>query len=370
MSKKKIRRRASKKIPKAKRVITPRKHVVSEREVSQVVPPSKPEGKDIRWVMRRFVPLTTTVMGMGYILPNIATIMVLGYILSTTRLSSLQMITHISGIILFLMASLVMMALGIAIMIGGHRYNKRNPLPSEMIFLGVIFASFYLLCLGAGSALLLSKIDLNAGLLILAPILIMVSAAVYMMPSSASRPIGQVLGIVGGLLLAIVTFNVPILGIAVAWGVPFPGPFMSMAILEGVAMILGSVAVAIYSIFSGRSEKPVAYMFFSIVGLIYGVGVFIGPMILSFSFLDLVWKAPWLGPLHELPSWVINTTVFWSASLVLLEIGGVLLILSSCLGFMFATKEFSRIHATLNEVKPSEVMEPSPKRKGVPLKVK
>jgi hypothetical protein len=102
--------------------------------------------------------------------------------------------------------------------------------------------------------------------------------------------------------------------------------------------------------------------------LIYGIGVFIGPLILSFSFLDIVWKAPWLGPLYGLPSWVVDTTIFWSASLVLLEIGGILLILSSCLGFVFAAQEFSKVYATLSETSEvyAYVSEVSPrKRKGV-----
>jgi len=172
-----------------------------------------------------------------------------------------------------------------------------------------------------------------------------------------------------------VTFNFQVLGVATGWDVPFPGPFMSLAVMEGIAMILGSIAVAIYSVFTGRNEKPVAYVLLSIVGLVYGVGVFIGPLILSFSFLDIVWKAPWLGSLYGLPSWVVDTTVFWSASLVLLEIGGVLLILSSCLGFAFASREFSRIYVASSEVsEASEVRVPvsevPPKRRKGAVKRK
>jgi len=334
----------------------------------KVVPLPKPEGRDIKWTIRRFVPLTTTVLGLGYILPNIAIIIVLSYLLSQTTITSLHMITQISGIILFLMASIVMMVIGAALIVGGMRYNKGKPSPRGTIFLGVLFASFYLLCLGVGSALLLSEINLNVGLLIVGPIFIMVSAAVYMVPSLASRLIGHTLGIIGGFLLAIVTFNFQTLGVVTGWDVPFPGLFMSLTIMEGMAMILGSIAVAIYSIFAGRNEKPVAYVLLSIVGLVYGIGVFIGPLILSFSFLDIVWKAPWLGPLYGLPSWIVDTTIFWSASLILLEIGGILLILSSCLGFTFAAQEFSRIYAASSEATEVHVhvSEVSPtRRKGV-----
>jgi len=334
----------------------------------KAIPLPKPELRDIKWTIRRFIPLTTTVLGLGYILPNIAIVIILSYILSQTSISSLQMITQMSGIILFLMASIVMIVIGATLIVGGMRYNKRKQSPRGIIFIGVLFASFYLLCLGVGSALLLSEINLNVGLLIVGPIFIMVSAAVYMVPSLASRLIGHTLGIIGGFLLAIVTFNFQILEVATGWGVPFPGPFMSLTVMEGIAMILGAIAIAIYSSFAGRNEKPVAYVLLSIVGLIYGIGVFIGPLILSFSFLDIVWKAPWLGPLYGLPSWVVDTTIFWSASLILLEIGGILLILSSCLGFVFAAQEFSKIYVASSETSEvhAYVSEVSPrKRKGV-----
>lgn len=334
----------------------------------KAIPLPKPELRDIKWTIRRFIPLTTTVLGLGYILPNIAIVIILSYILSQTSISSLQMITQMSGIILFLMASIVMIVIGATLIVGGMRYNKRKQSPRGIIFIGVLFASFYLLCLGVGSALLLSEINLNVGLLIVGPIFIMVSAAVYMVPSLASRLIGHTLGIIGGFLLAIVTFNFQILEVATGWDVPFPGPFMSLTVMEGIAMILGAIAVAVYSSFAGRNEKPVAYVLLSIVGLIYGIGVFIGPLILSFSFLDIVWKAPWLGPLYGLPSWVVDTTIFWSASLILLEIGGILLILSSCLGFVFAAQEFSKIYVASSETSEvhAYVSEVSPrKRKGV-----
>ena len=333
----------------------------------KAVPLPKPEIRDIKWTIRRFIPLTTTVLGLGYILPNIAIVIILSYILSQTSISSLQMITQISGIILFLMASIVMIVIGGALIFGGIRYNKRKQ-SRGIIFIGVLFASFYLLCLGVGSALLLSEINLNVGLLIVGPIFVMVSAAVYMVPSLTSRLIGHTLGIIGGFFLAIVTFNFQIFEVATGWDVPFPGPFMSLTVMEGIAMILGTIAVAVYSSFAGRNEKPVAYVLLSIVGLIYGIGVFIGPLILSFSFLDIVWKAPWLGPLYGLPSWVVDTTIFWSASLILLEIGGILLILSSCLGFVFAAQEFSKIYAASSETSEvhAYVSETPPKKiKGV-----
>ncbi|UCE16650.1 MAG: hypothetical protein JSV12_03320 [Candidatus Bathyarchaeota archaeon] len=343
-----IKKPVAPKLEASKDAVFLKKSAVFELEKS--VPLLGTGGRDIKWIIRRFVPLTTTVMGIGYILPNIAAIIILSYVLSQITISSLYMITQISGIILFLMASIVMMIIGTALIVGGMRYYKRSSVPKETIFLSVLFASFYLLCLGVGSALLLSEINLYVGLLIVGPIFIMISAAIYMVPSLASRLVGHVLGIVGGFLLSIAIFNFQTFGVAVGWSLPFPGPFMSMAVMEGIAMILGSIAVASYSTFEGRNEKPVAYVMLSIVGMVYGIGVFIGSLILSFSFLDIVWKAPWVGPLHGTPNWVVGTTVFWSASLILLEIGGFLLILFSCLGFKFAAQEFSRFYVASNEV--------------------
>ena len=143
--------------------------------------------------------------------------------------------------------------------------------------------------------------------------------------------------------MAIGIYNSKILELVFDWNVPFPGPFMSIVILEGFALILGSVTALVHSVARSR-EKPVTYVFLSIVALIYGIGVFIGPLILSFSFLNLVWKAPWGElALQGQPRWVVNTVIFWVASLGMLEIGGILLILSSCFGFIFAVTQFSRL---------------------------
>ena len=78
------------------------------------------------------------------------------------------------------------------------------------------------------------------------------------------------------------------------------------------------------------------------------------------------------GPLYGVPSWVVDTTIFWSASLVLLEIGGILLILSSCLGFVFAAQEFSRIYVAPSETSEAHayVSEVPPKRRKSVVKRK
>jgi len=192
---------------------------------------------------------------------------------------------------------------------------------------------------------LASEMSLSVVLLVISPILVMVSAAVYTVPSFPYRLVASLLGIVSGILLAIAIFNLQplqlVLTEAKGWDVPFLGPFMSMALLEGMVLILGSIAAPVHSLLSERKTKPMSHLLFSIIGLVYGIGLFVGGLLLSFSFLNLVWKAPWVLALSEVPRWVFNIVIFWSASLVVLEIGGIILIISSCLGFAFAAKEFS-----------------------------
>jgi len=74
--------------------------------------------------------------------------------------------------------------------------------------------------------------------------------------------------------------------------------------------------------------------------MVYGISLFVGAFLLSFSFLNIIWKGPWLPPLVGKPGWVFSAVIFWSASLIMLEIGGFVLILLSCLGFVSAAKEF------------------------------
>jgi len=318
------------------------KKVKKRSKPRKVVAAPKPEN-----TLRKFVLGASTIIGIGYILPNLATALVLIYKLSEFRINSQEAVVEISGTVLFFIASILLMALGVLIINGGTKFYKKSP-SGEVVLTGVLLASFYLLCLGVGSALLASEMSLSVVLLVISPILIMVSTAVYTVPSLHYRLPASLLGIVGGILLAIAIFDLQplqlVLTEAKGWDVPFLGPFMSMALLEGMVLILGSIAAPVHSLLSERKTKPMSHLLFSIIGLVYGIGLFVGGMLLSFSFLNLVWKArfPETGfALSEVPRWVFNIVIFWSASLVVLEIGGIILIISSCLGFAFAAKEFS-----------------------------
>lgn len=291
-------------------------------------------------VLRKMVSAATIFIGLGYILPSVATVIMLNYFLSHYPIETLENIYMISGIILFIIATILMMAVGVFIVFGGVQYFVGN-VPRELMFLGILLSSFYLLCLGAGSALILQQVSLPILLLISSSILVMAGTAVYMGPSFRYKLAGSVIGIVGAVFLTIATFNSQLLELIFVWDIPFPGPFMAMAILEGFSVILGSLTALIHAIVGSR-EKPITYVFLSEVALLYGIGVFIGSLVLSLSFLNIVWKAPWLPPLAGEPGWVLNTVIFWIASLGMLEIGGIVLILSACIGFVLATTEFFR----------------------------
>lgn len=281
-------------------------------------------------------------IGVGYVLPSIATVIMLSYFLLQYPIESLGNVYMASGIILFIIASILLMAVGVFVVIGGIQYFVGN-VPREVMFIGILLSSFYLLCLGTGSSLILQQLDLPIWLLIAGSILVMASTVFYVAPSLRFQLAGSLVGIAGGILLAVAISKIQILDLVFMWDIPFPGPFMSMAILEGFSIILGSITALIHSVARNR-EKPVTYVFLSIAALIYGIGVFIGSLVLSLSFLNIAWKAPWpVSPLFGKPDWVLNTMIFWVASLGMLEIGGIALILSACLGFILATTQFSQL---------------------------
>jgi len=292
-------------------------------------------------ILRKTVSVAALFIGVGYVLPSIATVIMLNHFLSQYPIETSKNIYMTSGIILFIIASVLLMVMGVFIVLGGIQYFVGN-VPRKIMFLGILLSSFYLLCLGTGSVLIMQEISLPILLLIASSILVMASVAVYMVPSFRLKFVACLLGIVSGIFLATATLNSQVLDLVFNWNVPFPGPFMSMVILEGLTIILASITALIYSIL-GDGEKSIIHVFLSMVALVYGIGVLVGSLVLSFNFLNLVWKAPWELALYGQPDWVLTTVVFWVASLGLLEIGGILLILSACIGFVFAATHLSRL---------------------------
>ncbi len=296
----------------------------------------------VEGALRKLVLAAATLLGVGYVAVDIPIVVLLGYQFTQIPIDSAAHIGKLAGITLFLMASILLMILGCFFIIGGLQFY-RGGAHQGVVFLGSLLASFYLLCLGLGSQLMVSQLSLGVMLLIVSPVLVMGAAAMYMGHSAPFKLIGSVLGITGGTFLAFAIFGHQILESVFEWGVPFPGPFMSIAAMEAIVVILGPATAFIYTILGERREEPVAHAFLSIVALIYGIGTFIGSQVLAFSFLDLLWKAPYEGEiLYALPRWFFGTVAFWNASLFLLMIGGLMLIASSCVGFIFTAQEFAQ----------------------------
>jgi len=110
-------------------------------------------------VLRKMVSVAAVFIGLGYVLPSIATIVMLNYFVSQYPIESLENIYMISGITLFIVASLLLMTVGVIIVIGGLQYFV-GKVPKEAMFLGILLSSFYLLCLGIGSSLIQRHLSL------------------------------------------------------------------------------------------------------------------------------------------------------------------------------------------------------------------
>lgn len=292
-------------------------------------------------LLRKIVLAALTMLGIGYILVNTSQALLIGQTLASLPIESQANVNAIAGRVLFSIASLISASLGGLFIFGAVKFYERERIDG-LILLGVLIGSFYLLCLGTGSALLLSETSLGTVAFIVASLLVAISAATYS-SSGRMRSWGAIVGIVGGAVLTYAIFNFRFLDLVFAWGVPFSGPFMSLTVLESVVVVLASVGTCVNSFANERfDERPVAHVFTLLVAVVYGLGAFVGGLLLSLSFWNLIWKSPWVGALHGLSEWVLSMVVFWSASLVLLDIGGILLIVGSCLGFVWVAREFSQ----------------------------
>lgn len=291
-------------------------------------------------ILRKIILIAFTVLGIGFILVNIPPAIMLGYSVSLMEISSQQIVAEISGRLLFILASMALMFLGLLFVIGAIQYYEGGMLRG-VVFLSALMVAFYFLCLAVGSALLTQKTTLDSLLTLILSILIVMSATLYLMSSFSLKISGAILGILGGILLARVINNASILKLAFNWDLPFTGPFMSMILLESIVAILGPAATLVHAFLEKHSEgKSLTHILLALIALIYGIGLFIGSLVLSLSSWSWIWKSPWLGPFHGMPSWILSTVVFWSASLLFISIGGLILIASSFLGFIFIAREF------------------------------
>lgn len=294
-------------------------------------------------LFRKMTLAAATMIGIGFILVNAPVAMLIGDSVLRIPIASQANVMAITGRVLFLMALTVSILLGVLLIFGAVQFYERGKVKG-VAFLGVLLGAFYLLCLGVGSTLLLPEPNPAALALAIAPMFVVASAVLYISSSQRWRLFGSVAGIVGGIILAYSISKLPVLELVFPWSLPFTGPFLSLSLLESAVVILAPVSTMVHAAFSyNLEERPIPRAFNLLVALVYGLGAFIGSIVLSMSFWNLIWQSPWGGPFHGLSDLVMNTVVFWSASLVLIDIGGILLVTVAGLGFVCMARELSKL---------------------------
>jgi hypothetical protein len=293
-------------------------------------------------LVRKISLAAITMIGLCYILTNAPVAILVGNSILSIPIDSQLNISAIAGRMLFVMASSIAVALGLLLIFGAVQFYERGRVKG-VAFLGVSLGSFYLLCLGASSLLLLSEINLAALTLTVSPLFVVAAATLYISSSPRAKLLGSVVGVLGGVILAYSIVNINVLALIFEWDIPFAGPFMSWPVLEGAAVVLAPIAATTHMVFSyAKDEMHIPNVFTLLVGFVYGLGALIGAIVLSLNFWNWIWKSPWTGPFHSLPEWFMNMIVFWSASLVLMDIGGILMMSAALIGFIYVGRQLSK----------------------------
>jgi len=305
------------------------------------IPAEDPREYRLELFIRKVALAAITMLGIGYVLINAPIAILVGYSVSAIQIASQANVSAITGRILFLIASSVTVVLGVLFIFGAVKFYERGNVKG-IAFLGVSLASFSLLCLGVGSALL-SEASLPTMALIVSPLIVVASVALFISSNPRSKLVGSAIGIAGGSVLAYAILNLQALELIFSWDIPFTGPFLSLTVLESAAVILAPITATVHTVFNYTiKERRVPQVFTLLVALVYGLGTFVGSIVLSMSLWNLIWQSPWTGPFYSLPEWFMNMIVFWSASLVLMDIGGILLTIVACLGFICVGRELSK----------------------------
>jgi hypothetical protein len=317
--------------------------VQEQKRTSEQVPAHEFRASRLELLFRKMALAAATMIGISYVLVNAPVAMLIGDSILRIPIASQANVMAIAGRVLFLMALTISAFLGVLLIFGAVQFYERGNVRG-VAFLGGVLGAFYLLCLGVGSSLLLPEPSPAALALAIAPLFIAASVALYISSSKRWKLLGSATGIVGGIILAYSINNLRALDLVFDWNIPFTGPFLSLTLLESAVVILAPVAAMVHAVFSyNREERPIPHAFALLVSLAYGLGAFIGSIVLSMSFWSLIWQSPGAGPFHGLSDWVANMIVFWSASLVLMDVGGVLLTVVSGLGFVCMARELSKL---------------------------
>jgi len=293
-------------------------------------------------LLRKASLAAMTMIGLGYVLTNAQVAILVGHSILTIPIESQPNISAIAGRMLFVMASSIAVALGLLLIFGAVQFYERGRVKG-VAFLGVSLGSFYLLCLGTSSLLLLSEINPAALTLTISPLIVVAAAVLHTSSRPRAKLLGSAVGALGGVILAYAIMNINVLDLIFDWNIPFAGPFMSWPVLESAVVVLAPIAASTHMVFSyAKEELHIPHVFTLLVGFVYGLGAFIGSIVLAMSFWNWIWKSPWTGAFHSLPEWFMNMIVFWSASLVLMDIGGILLMSAAFVGFICVARELSK----------------------------
>ena len=328
-----------------RRVMGKRQQIVvqEQKPTSTQVPAHEFRASRLELLFRKMALAAATMVGIGYVLVNAPVAMLIADSVLRIPIASQANVMSIVGRVLFLMALAISAVLGVLLIYGAVQFYEHGNVKS-VAFLGGMLGALYLLCLGVGSSLLLPEPNPAALALVIASMFMMASVALYISSSQRWKLIGSATGVVGGTILAYSISNLRVLDLVFEWNIPFTGPFLSLTLLESAVVTLAPVAAMVHAVFSyNREERLVPYAFTLLVALMYGLGAFIGSIVLSMSFWNLIWQSSWTGLFHGLSDWVANIVVFWSASLVLMDVGGILLIGVAGLGLVCVARELSRL---------------------------
>jgi len=317
--------------------------IQEHRPVSAPILAEETRASRLELFTRKMSLAAITMLGIGYVLVNAPVAILVGSSMFSIPIASQADVAAIAGRILFLMVLAISASIGVLFIYGAVQFYERGKVKG-VIFLGVSLGAFSLLCLGVGSTLLLSEPSSAALTLTIAPLIVIAGTALYTSSNPRCRVLGSSIGVVGGITLAYSILNLRALDLVFRWDIPFTGPFLSLTLLESAVVVLAPIAATVHTIFSyGGEERPIPNVFALLVALVYGMGTFIGSITLSMNFWNRIWQSPWSGPFYGLPEWFANMIVFWSASLVLMDIGGILLIAVACLGFVCVARELSKL---------------------------
>jgi hypothetical protein len=317
--------------------------VQEQKPASAQVPVHEFRVGRLELLFRKMALAAATMIGIGYVLVNAPVAMLLGDSLLRIPIASQANVMAIAGRFLFLMALAISAVLGVLLIFGAVQFYEHGNVKS-VAFLGGVLGAFYLLCLGVGSSLLVPEPSPASLALVIASMFVVASVAMYISSSQRSKLVGSATGIVGGIVLAYSISSLRVLDLVFEWNIPFSGPFLSLTLLESAVVILAPVAAMVHAVFSyNREGRPISHAFTLLVASVYGLGAFIGSIVLSMSFWNLIWQSPWTGPFYGLSDGIANMIVFWSASLVLMDIGGILLTAVAGLGFVCMARELPKL---------------------------